>query len=360
VNELNNENFVELLTQPISDDTPVGVELNANDPDFFYVLQEVKKDSNPTYEVNWKKIVGSCETLLKEKSKDLRLAIYLCRGKFQEGEYSELSDGLAICLKLMENLGDAIYPKDTEIRIKNLKWLSESVQRNVKPPTNPDEAVFVDNCIDFCNKINTFVEENFREPNVLSGLRSEIAGVKAKLDSTNKSTPSETTADKAVSPEEDSDTEVGGAEEQANDKSLVGTDYLDVIDKANSLFGAGKNQEALDLLGKGFVSTDHPRQKWILKFNLAKLCVKSNRLLLADTLLKTLKTQIETFKSWEPDLYSDFLIEEFELQPLVSSSEFNQTKNKYGAHYTSLCESNLIKALSRDREIFGQEQSKNS
>lgn len=112
-------------------------------------------------------------------------------------------------------------------------------------------------------------------------------------------------------------TEVKKAEESVIYLSLAGADYLGLINQANRLFDDNKKQEALELLSKGIASTNNPRKKWILKFNLVKLCVKSNRLLLADTLLTSLKTEIESVKHWEPDLYSDLIIEEFNLQPLL-------------------------------------------
>ncbi len=76
---------------------------------------------------DWPALCKLCETLLRTRSKDLRLAGWLADGWAQQRGLAGLADGLALCTGLVEQHWDHVHPQpedgDQEQRVGALRWL---------------------------------------------------------------------------------------------------------------------------------------------------------------------------------------------------------------------------------------------
>ncbi|GGY32713.1 type VI secretion system protein TssA [Pseudoduganella albidiflava] len=78
-------------------------------------------------EADWPYVASHCETLIRSRSKDLRLAVWLAEAHAKTRHFRGLGDGYALLAGLCERFWDGLYPAaeegDHEQRIGNLFWL---------------------------------------------------------------------------------------------------------------------------------------------------------------------------------------------------------------------------------------------
>ncbi len=439
--------YVNTLIQPIGEENPAGRELSIEDDDFYWVDSEIRRAESPlqAQSGDWTSIVGRCEELLEKKSKDLRLATYLCRGRFQLWEYHGLSEGLELCLalfqeeklkaslkiteqslenlksegvlddvleklqslknqefigekdflvKLEETIGaeqtvrfkssilkhalkETFYPRDPQQRRSLLLALSTAIARFVERRSDEESDAtekeldeggikellakkeMVDQCVKFLSALNSIAEKQWGEP-LLAALASAIGEIQMKVDRNaapflemeeekEEGTSVVVETEPEDKKEDEKDTEMERDRTLSKRDIVVDGNYLPPIEAANREFEGGNWIVALQLVGEAYENAWHPREKWILKFHLLQLCIQAGRLLLAETLLKKLKAEIEPHKAWEPILYADLLVVEFGLQPrLKDDTTYKQDKPLSENLYAALCESSPLKAIDFD------------
>ncbi len=89
---------------------------------FFAIKDEVTKLSN----VDDSLIARSCEQLLKEVGKDLRLAAYYTFARLRLDGSAGFADGIELTAALVDRFGDALLPSRPEARKGALEWLANS------------------------------------------------------------------------------------------------------------------------------------------------------------------------------------------------------------------------------------------
>jgi type VI secretion system protein ImpA len=123
------------LLEPISAESPCGADLSFSVE--FDQIQEARRFEDPTLdqgewvtaikEANWPDVSARCKTLLHEKTKDIRLAVWLAESSAKTDSFSGLAQGLQLLSQLSEKFWDEIYPLpedgDQELRIGILSWL---------------------------------------------------------------------------------------------------------------------------------------------------------------------------------------------------------------------------------------------
>jgi type VI secretion system protein ImpA len=82
---------------------------------------------------NWTLVIELCTSLLKSKSKDLRLAVWLTEANAKVYQFAGLAEGYQLIADLFDNFWEGMYPlpdeADQEQRIGNLHWvLHRSIQ----------------------------------------------------------------------------------------------------------------------------------------------------------------------------------------------------------------------------------------
>ena len=131
---------VEIGKKPISSDNPTGTSVRY-EPEFEELQAEIDKLVSISGGIpDWGKVVELSEQILKEKSKDLLIASYLCGGLLEKEGLSGLHDGLVIFKDLLSNYWEKLFPplKRKRGRIGAAAWLSERLEK-VLERREPDE-----------------------------------------------------------------------------------------------------------------------------------------------------------------------------------------------------------------------------
>lgn len=126
---------VEALLAPIAGSQPCGEDLSFSLE--FDQIAEMRREDDPTLDqgewvttlkvADWPGVARLCTELLTNKSKDLRLAMWLTESLALTQGYTGLHQGLQVCTALCERYWEAVYPQaddgDMDERIGNLSWL---------------------------------------------------------------------------------------------------------------------------------------------------------------------------------------------------------------------------------------------
>jgi type VI secretion system protein ImpA len=122
------------LMSPVSTDNPCGEDLSFS-PEFDRI-HEARREDDPTLDygewesalkqADWKSVATECELLLKNKTKDLRVAAWLTEGLIKTSGLAGLRRGLEVHVGLFERFGEDIHPRgddgDQERRIGTMSW----------------------------------------------------------------------------------------------------------------------------------------------------------------------------------------------------------------------------------------------
>ncbi len=97
-------------------------------------------------EADWPFVASHCEQLIRSRSKDLRLAVWLAEAHAKTHHFRGLGDGYALLSGLCERFWDSLHPTayegDNEQRIGNLFWLlTRSAQLIKEIPVTEDGTV---------------------------------------------------------------------------------------------------------------------------------------------------------------------------------------------------------------------------
>jgi type VI secretion system protein VasJ len=118
--EITLSDFVLEYLEPVPGDSPTGSDA-ANSEEYFKLNMEIQK-TMPDY----KKCIEFCEIILKEKSKDIKAAAWLCFALFRTEKIRGLKDGLAIILELLKRYEQSLFPANNIHRSKALQFLNSS------------------------------------------------------------------------------------------------------------------------------------------------------------------------------------------------------------------------------------------
>ncbi len=140
------------LLAPIAEHAPTGEDLSFS-VEFDRIIEKRRAD-DPTLDqgawqtdikyADWQGVLRDCSDLLQARTKDLRLAGWLCEANTQLNGFSGLSEGFRTIASLCDRYWDDVHPLayngDQEERIGNLSWLlSNTLQwlRNVPIMSSP-------------------------------------------------------------------------------------------------------------------------------------------------------------------------------------------------------------------------------
>jgi len=132
---------IESLLLPVSEATPYGEDLSfAGELD---TIQEFRRSDDPSLDqgawvtdlksADWNAVSRLCETLLKDRSKDLRIASWMAEAQAHLHGFAGLAAGYRLMTELCARYWDGLYPdpagEDIELRLGNIEWLlKQSVQ----------------------------------------------------------------------------------------------------------------------------------------------------------------------------------------------------------------------------------------
>lgn len=126
---------VDELLAPISAQSPCGDDLSFSNE--FDQIAEMRRADDPSLDqgawvtalklADWPGVTRQCSALLRTRSKDLRLALWLTEARALSEGHRGLAEGLDLCAALCEQHWQALHPLpddgDMEERIGNIAWL---------------------------------------------------------------------------------------------------------------------------------------------------------------------------------------------------------------------------------------------
>jgi len=110
--------FVQEYLEPISGDSPTGNDAK-NEEEYFKLNMEIPKTS-PDY----KKCIELADVILKEQSKDIKVAAWLCFALFRTEKIKGLRDGLSIIYHLLNKFGNNLFPSNNVHRSKAIQFIN--------------------------------------------------------------------------------------------------------------------------------------------------------------------------------------------------------------------------------------------
>lgn len=119
------------------------------EPEFEQLEAELGKlESLKAEPVDWNLVVKLSSDILRSKSKDLLVAVYLCQGLLQTEGYRGLAVGLQIISDMVDKYWEPMFPAIKRLRARKvaMEWLGEKASRYIEatPPAASDGAVVIE------------------------------------------------------------------------------------------------------------------------------------------------------------------------------------------------------------------------
>ena len=127
---------IEELLAPVSEDHPCGEDLAFSSE--LDAIAKARQADDPSIEqgawvttlkeADWKFVASGCAKLIKTRSKDLRLAVWLAEASAKTHGFRGLGDSLLVVAALCERYWDGLFPQPDEggfeQRVGNLCWIA--------------------------------------------------------------------------------------------------------------------------------------------------------------------------------------------------------------------------------------------
>ncbi|MGL1932073.1 MAG: type VI secretion system protein TssA [Desulfotalea sp.] len=127
--------LVELVKEPIVGDSPAGIDARY-EPEYDELQLEIDKLSSATAGgvIDWGNVVRLGTIILKDKSKDIKVAAYLAVGLCKGNGITGLVDGTQILADLVATYWDNMFPTKKRMRGRfgAISWWSERIEKCLK------------------------------------------------------------------------------------------------------------------------------------------------------------------------------------------------------------------------------------
>jgi type VI secretion system protein VasJ len=160
--------------QPISPDKPTGEDLTYHDS-----FQEIKEEITKISGIDYALIATKSETVLKQNSKDIRVATYYCLARLYIDGAEGFADGVELLASLLDKFGTTIYPSRHNIRKNAIEWLASSKfidqlnQLQPIPEVDLNRIIVALNLIETCCR-TLFVSDDLNQPSSATDLTALV------------------------------------------------------------------------------------------------------------------------------------------------------------------------------------------
>jgi type VI secretion system protein VasJ len=150
---------LELIVSPIAGANPCGENINY-DASFDALKSEISKVGNIDYDL----VETNAKTILKDKSKDLRVFAFLSYAYLRNDDWESLADIFEGLLKLSDKF-DALFPERPTARVNALKWLAEPRYTETLAEKKPGEGDYdhLKRLLESLDKLKPIVDKAFPE-----------------------------------------------------------------------------------------------------------------------------------------------------------------------------------------------------
>ncbi|WP_294845020.1 type VI secretion system protein TssA [uncultured Gilliamella sp.] len=107
--------------EPISLEKPTGEDLTYHD-----TFQEIKEEIAKLSGIDYQMVAIESENILKQNSKDIRVATYYCLARLNLDGVDGYTDGVELLAGLLDKFGTIIYPSRHNIRKNAIEWLANA------------------------------------------------------------------------------------------------------------------------------------------------------------------------------------------------------------------------------------------
>ncbi|KHD07728.1 hypothetical protein PN36_01700 [Candidatus Thiomargarita nelsonii] len=125
------EKLAEIGKTPLGENPPDPRKVHNESPEFDVLEQEIAKLSSLKKDtvIKWREVISASSLIIREKSKDLEAATYLCRGLWERERYAGLRVGFTILRDIIQTHWDIAYPpkKKPKMRAAKIEWLVDRV-----------------------------------------------------------------------------------------------------------------------------------------------------------------------------------------------------------------------------------------
>lgn len=185
---------------PIGPDRPCGEDLSFSVE--FDRIQEARRADDPTLDqgewiaplkqADWHYVANQCSDILKRRSKDIRLLVWLGESLGKLRGFEGLAEAHYLIAKAMDNYWEAMYPLpeegDQELRIGNLGWFllrTAQLLREI-PITNSDHGHYSTADFEAARTLQSAMDRDAENAEALSLGKTTLA----MFDKAQKATPS--------------------------------------------------------------------------------------------------------------------------------------------------------------------------
>jgi type VI secretion system protein ImpA len=152
---------IEELLAPVSEEHPCGEDLAFSSE--LDAIAKARQADDPSIEqgawvttlkeADWKFVASGCAKLIKTRSKDLRLAVWLAEASAKTAGFRGLGDSLLVAAALCERYWDGLFPQPDEAgfeqRIGNLCWIAMRAPQLAREAALTEGAATAFSMIDF-------------------------------------------------------------------------------------------------------------------------------------------------------------------------------------------------------------------
>ncbi len=132
--------FVQDFLEPIPGDSPAGTDAS-NAEEYFKLGMEYPK-TVPDYK-NW---IDLSDVILKVKSKDIKVASWMCFALYRSEQLKGFKNGLELVYNLLKKFGNDLFPENPALKSKAIQFLNTSrvtklIEREEINKSNADDVI---------------------------------------------------------------------------------------------------------------------------------------------------------------------------------------------------------------------------
>ena len=127
--------YLQLARTPINAETAFGIDARYS-PEYEQLEQALGQGSalHAAGDIDWEAVRGGCERLLREQSKDLRVAAWLTWALYQRHALAGLHAGLGLLVELCEQAWEGLFPGKPRTRAGAIGWLLPRLEQALGEP----------------------------------------------------------------------------------------------------------------------------------------------------------------------------------------------------------------------------------